>query len=450
MRKLASLLLLAAALQAADPIAISFRAKKDPSSPRHGWLLAHDDSGFSFEYFGSRRRIDVRWRDLVPEDAKRLRLQLGLERSEAEKLGLIDGRELLFLGGGSARGVLELVDEDGRHWLRHEGVVLPYPADRIDSVVEISIREREVYTEEELYLRRLERVPPSTARQHRDLAEYMDDVGNWERAEEHYREALRLEPEWAPVLRPRLAAIEEIRAHKEAQARFRKAKTRANLHGDYQGAIRSVRDYIQQHPEVRRAGLQVFEAIRNKRLAKLRSLYHRAKAEGYDRAIRRYLVRRQPTLEEAMWWVIGSASGKVFQRVERRLALGEGELSMLRDTEPTGAPHWATYKDGTFVVSVRAVRGGSARRTVRGDPEAWWRRFHDINTRSTFLKAYGAERLPELFEVVSIRSTPCIRCGGTGRIRVMMFMRANEGPTEWKQTCPRCFGARDDRGVGYR
>jgi len=355
-----------------------------------------------------------------------------------------------FKGGGSVRGVLELVDENERHWIRHDGVVLPYPGERVQAIDEIRMPERKVYTPDELYFRRLERHPPVTPRQHRDLAGRMFDVGNWTRAREHYNLAMRMQPDWRSELTPRIADIEEILEDEGAQIAYRQAKVRAVLFGDYLGAIRSIEDYIALHPAARRRGLLLIREIRDKRMAKLQALYHRAKAEAFDRGIRRYLVRKSPTIEDAMGWVTDSMPAEVTRRVRGRLELDEDEMAMLRESRPKCAPHWATYKDGTFVISQRAIRGRPTKRTVRGDPGAWWEAFPDVNTRSTFLKAYGAERLPELFEVVQIRHTPCIRCGGQGTVRIFSFRSTRAGKHEFRQTCPRCFGAKEDRGVGYR
>ena len=76
----------------------------------------------------------------------------------------------------------------------------------------------------------------------------------------------------------------------------------------------------------------------------------------------------------------------------------------------------------------------------QGDDRAW------------ALRAYAAEQLPELFEIVQIRRTPCGKCGGTGQIKHASIrgLKALGGGHEWKQTCPRCYGAREDRGIGYR
>jgi tetratricopeptide (TPR) repeat protein len=348
------------------------------------------------------------------------------------------------------RGVLELIDEKKRHWIRHDGIVLPYPGGRVRDVDEIRMPSKAVYTPEELYFLRLERFPPVTPRQHVDLARRMFDVGNWTRAKEHYEAARSVRPDWASELTPRIAEIEDILEDSEAQVHYRKAKVRAVLFGDYLGAIRDIEDYIALHPAAKRRGLLVINEIREKRMEKLLALYHRAKAEAFDRCVRRHLVRKAPTIEEAMNWVLESAADEVDRRVRGRLELNEEEVAMLKESRAKCAPHWATYKCGTFVISERAVKGRTTKRTIRGDPETWWEAFPDVNTRSTFLKAFGAERLPHLFEVVQIRHTPCTRCGGKGSVRIFSFRSNAQGKHTHRQTCPRCFGAKEDRGVGYR
>ena len=64
----------------------------------------------------------------------------------------------------------------------------------------------------------------------------------------------------------------------------------------------------------------------------------------------------------------------------------------------------------------------------------------------------AVEKLPDLFEVVQIRRTPCAACGGTGAVKKSSVRGLNAlgGRHDWKETCPRCFGAAEDRGIGYR
>jgi hypothetical protein len=111
--------------------------------------------------------------------------------------------------------------------------------------------------------------------------------------------------------------------------------------------------------------------------------------------------------------------------------------------------HWASYWAGTFIVSKRASLGQTTKREIRGDPDDWWATYEDVNTRASWLKAYAAERI-DLFEVVQVNNTPCDRCGGTGQVTRMSLTALPDGRHEWQERCPRCFGACEDRGIGYR
>jgi len=152
----------------------------------------------------------VPWDTVVADDRDVLRRRVGLELSEDERLGLIPGHRLHFVGGGADEGLLERIDDERRHWLRRDGMLLPYPGDRVERIEEIKVAEASVYDERELYLRRLERVPPRTARQHRDLADHMADVGNFAAAKEHYGAAIRLEPQWRWDLQGRMEELDGL------------------------------------------------------------------------------------------------------------------------------------------------------------------------------------------------------------------------------------------------
>ena len=139
----------------------------------------------------------------------------------------------------------------------------------------------------------------------------------------------------------------------------------------------------------------------------------------------------------------------VRENTARRLQLSEEELEFFLQSKAKGAPHWASYWTGSFIVSKRAKVGKRTKRDVRGDPEAWWQYYDDGQTQASWIKAYAAERL-DLFEVVQVNMTPCSRCGGTGQVSKWSPQALPDGRHEWEERCPQCFGACEDRGVGYR
>jgi hypothetical protein len=426
-----------------------FRLSKDATATMRGWITDFDDQGFRFERFGGGGRMNIRWEDLVADDARTLRVALGLELTEDERLGLIDGQEIFFKGGGSVRGLLLQRDPDGTHRVKVEGLILPYPGKRIDHIARVKIREDEAFSADEVYARRVQRQPPRTALEHRRLADYLYDIGNWRGADMEYRIAMGKDPLLRVRIEPRLDEIKEYLRDEEAAAVFAKQKSDAVLNGRFRQSIEAIRSYIADHDNVRRRGEKLIQEIEAKWLERKTARFHRVKNEEMDRAVRRYLSKFQPDLETAKAWALDQLEKTVMEQTGRRLRLNGDELEMLLETKSKGAPHWATYWSGSFVVSKRAKTGQGTKDSPRGDPEKWWATYRHVNTRATWLKAYAAERL-DLFEVVSIKSTDCERCGGRGQVRKMSFTSVKAGQHEWKVTCPRCFGAGIDRGVGYR
>ena len=154
--------ILAVSVLAGDRKLVQFRLKKDPGARVKVYCLEANDDGMQLEAIGSHKKSFVSWDDIVESDAKRLRIDYKLELTDDEKQGLIPGQEIFFRGGASIRGILERKDEKNNQIIvRTDGMILPYPLDRVDRVEQIKIQEGEAYTEEEIYITRLEKRPPT-------------------------------------------------------------------------------------------------------------------------------------------------------------------------------------------------------------------------------------------------------------------------------------------------
>jgi len=442
------LLLLPAVAPAEDREVARFRLKKDPLATVSGWIVDHDDGGFVFETFGRDRRITMKWADLVDEDARRLRIAYKLELTEDEAKGMIPGQELCFKGGGSVRGLLNRVEEDGTYWMRVEGILLPYPKERVDHVDEVKIQEGEAYAPEEVYARRLERRPPQTAEDHRRLADYLYEIGSFEGAKEQYDKALALDPAIEAEVSAKLGASRDYLEDKAAAEVFAKEKSDAVLNGKWSQAIENIKSYARANPAAARRAEKLAAELEQQWFEMKQRRYHAVKNEEFDRTIRSYLVKK-PTLEEAKSWATAELPDLVKERAARRLDLTAEEIEAFVASKAKCALHWASYWAGTFIVSKRASLGKTTKREIRGDPESWWATYDDVNTRAAWLKAYAAERI-DLFEVVMVNTTPCDRCGGTGQVTKSSLIALQDGRHEWQERCPRCFGACEDRGIGYR
>ncbi len=451
-RLLALFLLLASWAPAQEREAISFHLLKDPASPMRAWMLESSEEGMRIEFLGGGRKSFVRWDELVEEDRSALRLRFKLDRTRDEIEGLIPGHEIFFKGGVSKRGVLIEEDgEGGKVVLRADGIIFQYPKDQVDRIDQVKVKETEVYDEQQLYIRRFEGTPPRDAKEHADLAAYSYDIGNYRKAYDHYQEAIALDPSRRDPLEGRLAEIKDLLEDEEALAVFGKARYEALYNGRWAKASRMIDEYVASHPGALRRGVRLQDDLRVRRVEKLKETFHRAKADSLDRSIRKYIATKQPTLQEAMSWITSQATEQIESGVKSMLGLTQEEWELVRASKPSGAPHWATYWSGSFVLDPRAAKGKSSKNSVKGDPDGWWSQYGDTNTRATWLKAFAAEKLP-LFEVVQVRKTACEKCGGTGKVKKSSVtgLDALNGAHEWMETCDRCFGAREDRSVAYR
>ena len=426
--------------------AVTFRLQKNPRELIRGWVTSVNTDGFRYERFGGGRKLLVPWSALTREDARRLRVQFEVEWIKDVEIEYVMGHRIHFQAGKPLEGLLVRKDKKLRHWIKISGVVLPYPGDQVARVEEAELPETTIYNNEEIYLRRLQRRPPNSASEHRDLADYMFDLGNWTNAIPHYENAAKSQPLWKNEIDARVAEIRDILKDQRASKEFSRAKYWAALQGDFARGKRIVEEYIGKHPEAKRRGFKVLDQIEEIRQRKLGQRFQVVKHQSVDRLIHDYLRTKQPDNATARAWLDNELAGAVSERVRKRLGITEDEYAEFAKARARGAPHFATYWSGTFIVNTRTKKGAKP----NGAPESWWTTYKNSSTRATWMKAYAAERNPELFEVVQVRFHDCERCGGRGFVRMLDLNPRGSNPMEWNKRCPRCLGAQRDRAVAYR
>lgn len=447
MRALTLLLILAAAVPAERQL-ITFRLRSDPRAPVRGWLESFTEDTFTYRAFGG-RKARVRWDALVKEDSHALRRKVGLELSEREKKGLIAGHRLYFKAGGSIDGLLVRVDAGKRHWVKRFGALIPYPGDQVVKVEDVEVKDNDVFSPDELYRRRLERTTPQTARQHREFATHMERVGNFEKAREHYRKAMIIRPAWTDDIAPRLKDLEALMADKEAAELVRAARKSANLDKNFKRAREKIEQFLRDHPGRKRQGLAMLDDIDRQQHEERSRRFFAVKHEEFDRLVDKYVLRKE-TLRAAQNWVRVDLPGMVKKKTIKRLGLSEDEWAEFKEAESRATPHRASYGAGSFTVNRRAKVGKSSSKVVRGDPGVWWETNRNPGSRASYLKAYAAEKLPQLFTVVSVRHTDCPMCGGRGFTKHSSINPLANGKHEFRVVCRRCYGAKHDRGVAYK
>ena len=436
---------------------VKFRLVKDPTATVIGRLTKPSQEGFTLQPIGPNPSTrHLKWKDLIPEDSSRLRIELKLELSEEEKLGLMQGHRIWLRGSGYEDGLIENEREgsdyklvDGNYLLKQKGILFRYPKDRVNRVEEIELRENQVFSKEEAYAKALTRRAPSTAQEHREVADFLYDSGNFAKARDHYRQAVEMDASLAESLADRMVELEQYARHEEVREVIQNAKYKANIRNDFDGAIAILKEFMRSHPQHARVAEREIGRVEARRQYRLHIEFMYRKHKEADRAIERFLYKR-PDLAQARAWVTSDFPKQVQEKLMRDMDLSKEQFKAFMDNKGRGALHWAGYWAGSFIMSKRASIGKSTKNRVAGDPEGWWTKYNQVGIQKNWLKAYAAERLPQFFEVVMVRNADCDRCGGTGKRKVGSLTPVDGGKHSWKETCPRCFGAGKDRSVGYR
>ncbi|MHC4938298.1 MAG: tetratricopeptide repeat protein [Planctomycetota bacterium] len=409
------------------------------------WVLDYGEEGLRVRKLASDRDRRIGWDELADGDRSRLRAQFKLDLSENERKGLVEGARLHFEGGSRVDGVLEKVDEKGEHWLRRGGSLLPYPRDRIVEVEPVLVNETEVYGADEVYRRVIARLAPKTADRHVEVADHMRRASDFDRAVQHYKEAIRLKPSLRWKLKPNLDACEALAKDKALARAVRMSRKLSRLDHRYDDARALLNEHLdgpRGRSRLVRMELDDLDALE---AARLNREYHERKNRAFKKVIADFLLKKRPTLAQARSYVENGLAADLTGLIQRELGLTDKQVEEFNRRGSDGSAHWATYHHASFIFDPFAKPDG------RG-PEDWWTQHSDTATRSTVMRAYAAEKLPELFELVRVKYKPCIGCGGNGTRKQssVRSVRALGNKHAWLEKCDRCWGCGRDRVVAYR
>jgi tetratricopeptide (TPR) repeat protein len=465
-----------------------------------GRIDAHDAEGLAFVRLDNGGRVRLPWTRLDPAQAEELLEAFGyIDHSgdelmlEADRLVLDDGSEII--GHITNRTGDDL-------WIKTATRLVPVPKLRLrGAATVVQVPALDVYTGEELYAQELARLAPETAQAHAELAQFAERVLEYERAVEHYRTAMRLDPSWRADELPNRLAAAELRAANKAQidylreidalrgrGNFDEALTRARAFGD----VFEDSDLIE---DARRKEQQVEKA----RVAALRARAPRAWFEWSSR-LALAKARENPGLEATLGWVDESMSEEV-------LAAVHAELVRTISTEVTPEEvrrywlerkdtrvHKASYGEGTWLLGREGADRGleeeaepeeelteverqrkqieerikrfmqnrdTASRKAKvesGEPAEDERALFWSGTssaeRAQWILAHYAENVGDML-VVRFEVRDCIECGGKG-IRGVLNVNAapprpeDVGNDEESIVCVLCRGVGRTRRVVYR
>ncbi len=456
-----------------------------------------DQEGFLFRRADNGGLVQIRWRHLMPGDARRLKAEAGLLEDTEEEV-LVKARRITVRIPGLAapKTYIGIVvgRKPGKIVLRKKGVETEIRTEMIEGTPEwVEVPALEVYTPDEFYQKELQEIQPGEdPAKHEILARALKGAGDLERAKIHFQKVLELAPDYRnrAVVEHAIKQIDAALAHKDLVEAMKKVR-RAKSQRDFNRALALAEELDKKLDQMPGPLKQVWLAQKEKLLKDRRKYLASRVVENVYRLVRRLaqekVVKKDVGPDEAKEFAEKEMADLIVTKVAALLRIQKEEVLDLwnkREEFHLAKPRSATYGDGTFILpkskayagtelAETLARGGSRRarenelqrrikeflrrqlqkRRNRGGrggaqqapqeitPEEWWKEAR-VNERRLWLMAYFAE-FSGMMKVKKAYAEPCPTCAGTGYISAL---DANTGK-EIRVKCPACHGYRIRRRI---
>ncbi|MHC4502191.1 MAG: hypothetical protein ACYTFI_02715 [Planctomycetota bacterium] len=162
-----------------------------------GVIVDRDEKGFTLRMGGrgSKTEIRLRWSDLSPSDARRLR---GGGKTGGPKERPSEGIDLVAATRYRLKSGRSLVGAEVKEKSTADEIVLRtsrirefrIPRKSVERTESVTVPETEIYTRDEIYVRKKAELDPrEDASRHFKLAQYMAKIGHRAKAKEHFQRA---------------------------------------------------------------------------------------------------------------------------------------------------------------------------------------------------------------------------------------------------------------------
>lgn len=455
-------------------------------------VLSGDERGVTVKRLDNDGQLYIRWRLLREEDAKRLRIQFGLEEDDSNEDFVMLGQRVYPRRGDYKNGLVVARTQD-HVTFKHMGKTVQYLTAAIRKIEDREVSVFDVYTPEELYQRRLEEKQPSDddVEGHDHMATWATRVGMYDDAMRHYQQIRTVDTEFkADYISNQIKRLEILARNKDILNAVKEAV--ANGHRRRFDRCLAILDEVLAQADLD-ATLRVDVEKKKERFTRKRwehfsklvvSRYFREVHRRIDEIARSRDVHSKDkesamTIDKAMTHVKSKLHKEVVDAIGLKYALDpKKEVEKMWKERTTRSTRTASYGAGTFIVQkaeksqsggnsgqsnamaqrleelMSRARSGRRNRNQQQQQQAkvkqklmtkdqWWKRV-DSSQRSFWLRAYYAEQGNQMV-VVNKWIRNCTECGATGTIK-------QTGPdgTLMRLTCPRCQGRKADRVVVYR
>ncbi len=466
-----------------------------------GTIEGHDAEGLAFVRLDNGGRVRLPWARLDPAQSESFQEAFGYVDHSSDEL-LVEADRVVLDNGVEWVG---LVVNRTEHelWLKTASVPLvKIPKLRLRGATTlVQVPALDVYTGEELYRDELAKLDPTSAAGHYDLGRFCERILEFERALEHYQQALALDPE---LKRDEISARSERVAQKaasKAQIEYLREVEGLRGRGRFDQALSMASAFEDLYPEsaLLPDAHKKKAQVEKSRDAKLRELTLRLWHSWAGRLCERKAREPEGTLESSLGWVEEGLHEELLAAVHQELARTVSQSvtpdqvqRYWAERDDSARVHKASYGEGTWLLGPEAARAGmpaqaqdtskmsekererakleerirryvqnqsavrKAKIEAEGESEqsVFWKQWTALE-RAQWMLAFYAEKGGDM-RVVRFQIDNCSECNGTG-IREMTSLNTLPPQSGQPQSigiekvpCPLCHNVGVVRRVVHR
>lgn len=433
---------------------------------------------------------ELKWSDLKPEQARKLRVALGFEVDERGTGMTVKGIKIVTRSGATFKGLWlnpKSAAQDGYYRLkRHDGERRINAGDVRSGPTEVELDALEVYTPKELYDQRMKERPPETAEDHFQMGDYAAFVGALEQAKMHYEKTLSMGSAKYPeaLIKRHLSRVMKRLANAEAEDMLKEIR-QATWRKRWKAAselIKQFREKYKDDEDLIKDVDQLEEALRTRRqehfVVQVPGLIRSAVKKQLGIKVRQAELTIKDAQDYAGGEVVGdqdvdkkkeSVSSEAIAIVAEKLGITPAEVLEFWHLRSKRAIQKAFYRSGTFVYmeseggvpdalakapKLKIPKGKNAPKMPRPNrqmtAEPWWeamrkqRKWGDL---ADFLYAWWAEK-SGMVELEDPKKETCPSCQGRGY--TASTVNTSAGALPFYNRCAACYMAKHFRVVRFR
>lgn len=448
-----------------------------------GKVIQHNGLEVTIERIDNGGQVTIPFREMLPVDRKRIEERLGYR--SVEDLGQRIAATRLVIKDSADRPIGLMNEErsnDQTVVIERRGVAYSYQRSFIEKLEAVQVAETDVLTPQQIYDRRQAEIsakPTQDARDHFELAKYCESLGLFEEAQVHYQQAVVLDAvNYELQSRAAIDRLSQLIADRDALKAYR-AVYSAMSTDEYARARELLAALQTAYPNT--TFPQTFEQLATE-ITTREAEYHNKMMQRYLYLIARDVAERKAreagiTVDDAVAYGKGQMQADVLERLAAKLNVDATQIKAIFDARQMTTVQRISLGSATYVLEgagqggaaqggsggvegqadqirkliegMRGGRGGGGNNTPSGQPQvkkpeeariSWWRS-NDVNARRQIIYAAWARKN---CEIVQEEKTPCSHCKGLGKTTIYA------AETSYQQTCPRCYGQKQDLALRFK